>query len=96
LLLVAGLLAASTVVGGNGLVRLVDLRDQTEVLSERAFQLMQENAALRERIARLHGDDFVLETLARRQLGLVREGDIVYRFAGPDDGPPSLPPSPAP
>jgi len=41
---------------------------------------MERNARLRDEIRRLHSDDLYLEGLARRQLGLVRPNEFVYRF----------------
>jgi cell division protein FtsB len=96
LVILAGLVGVSTILGSNGLLRLIDLHQQTRTMSDRAFALMEENAARRDRILRLHGDDLLLETLARRQLGLVRTGEIVYRFAGPEDGRRSVPAPSAP
>ena len=50
------------------------------MLEERNFLLQRENEALRERIYRIRNDDRYLEKIAREELGLVRPGEIVYRF----------------
>jgi cell division protein FtsB len=76
--------AGFTVFGTNGVVRLAKLRDGEEVLTDRAFALLQENENLRQRILRLQRDDHFLEAVARSRLGLVRDGEIVYRFVPPD------------
>jgi cell division protein FtsB len=55
-------------------------------LDDKNFQLQRSNAMLRERIHRLRHDDRHLEKLAREELGLVREGEIVYRFASSESG----------
>ena len=44
---------------------------------------MQRNTRLRADITRLRTDDRYLEALARRQLGLVRPDETVYRFRHP-------------
>ena len=41
---------------------------------------MERNARLRDEVRRLRADDLYLEGLARRQLGLVRPNEFVYRF----------------
>lgn len=42
--------------------------------------MQKENEALRERIYRLRHDDLYLEKIAREDLGLVRPGEVIYRF----------------
>lgn len=84
--LVAGLtliLASVTTLGTNGVFHLVKLNRQKAVLTERAFELLQRNAALRTQLMRLRNDDYYLETLAREKRGLVGDREIVYRFAAP-------------
>jgi cell division protein FtsB len=76
--------AGFTVFGTNGVVRLSRLRASEEALASQAFVLLQRNEDLRQRILRFHRDDYFLETLARSRLGLVREGEIVYRFPPPE------------
>ncbi len=51
------------------------------MLDEKNFLLQKENETLRERVYRLRHDDLYLEKTAREELGLVRPGEIVYRFA---------------
>ena len=91
LLGVALIFAGFTVFGTNGAVRLRQLRHGEEILTDRAFALLQENENLRQRIVRLRQDDHFLESVARSRLGLVREGEIVYRFDPPDDRAPGKP-----
>lgn len=50
-------------------------------MEEKNYLLQKENEKLRERIHRLRHDDLYLEKTAREELGLVRPGEIVYRFA---------------
>jgi len=83
--------AGFTVFGTNGAVRLGQLRRGEEVLTDRAFALLQENEDLRQRILRLREDDHFLESVVRSRLGLVRKGEIIYRFAPPDDRAPMKP-----
>ena len=72
--------AASVLLGEQGIAHLLRLRGERRALGQTAFALMQRNARLREEIRRLRTDDLYLEGLARRQLGLVRPNEFVYRF----------------
>jgi cell division protein FtsB len=82
LLLTALLL--SSVFGSGGLVQLVQLHQERRALGEQAFALLEKNDDLRRGILQLRRSDRVLERLARQELGLVREGEIVYRFRAPE------------
>jgi cell division protein FtsB len=70
----------SAVFGERGLLHLQRLRQESRALEERAFILMHQNRELRSRILRLRTNDSFLEKVAREQLGLVKEGEIIYRF----------------
>ena len=80
LLLASVTVTASALVGEHGIPHLIGLRAEREDLGRTAFALLEENARLRDELRRLKKDDLYLEQLARRQLGLVRPGEIVYRF----------------
>ena len=67
----------------KGILHLIELRRQQAELSEQAFDLLQNNEALRKQIVRLHDDDRYLEELAREKLGLVGQHEVVYRFPAP-------------
>jgi cell division protein FtsB len=79
----------TTVLGESGALHLLDLRSQHVALSERAFELLRRNEALRRQILRIGQDDRHLEAMTREKLGLVREREIVYRF--PEDDEPPVP-----
>ena len=51
-----------------------------QTLTEKARQLARENKELLEEIERLRTDREYLESLGRRELGLIKEGEILYRF----------------
>jgi cell division protein FtsB len=79
LLLIA--LLGACIFGGGGLLHLRRLRAERRALAEETFTLLVKNEGLRQRILRLRSDR-ALERLARQELGLVRDGEIVYRFRG--------------
>jgi cell division protein FtsB len=74
---------ASALLGEHGVAHLLRLRAERRTLGETAFGLLQQNHRLRDAIARLKTDDVYLEGLARRQLGLVRPNELVYRLRRP-------------
>ena len=77
-------MTASALIGEDGVAHLLRLRAERRALGDTAFGLLERNRRLRDAIARLKDDDVYLEGLARRQLGLVRPNELVYRFRRPD------------
>ena len=73
----------SVLFGPHGLGYLRSLHTEREDLGRATFALLQANTRLREEIRRLRHDDLYLEQLARRQFGLVRPNETVYRFRRP-------------
>lgn len=88
--LLLGALLGSCIFGAGGLLHLGRLHTERVALGEEAFRLLSKNDDLRQRILRLRRSDRVLERLARRELGLVRDGEIVYRFRSRTDEPSSV------
>lgn len=72
--------AGASLFGSHGARQLVVIRQERQRLGERAVALLNENRARREAIRRLREDDAFLEDLARRELGLTRPNETVYRF----------------
>ncbi|TAJ83437.1 septum formation initiator family protein [bacterium] len=77
-------LSLFTTLGERGLLHLWRLWGEQKKLDETNFLLQKENEILRERIYRLRHDDQYLEKIAREDLGLVRPGEIIYRFTSPE------------
>jgi cell division protein FtsB len=80
LAVVLGGLALNGLCGSSGPRDLLALRHHRGVLTEERDRLVLDNAAFRERIARLKSDDAYLQRLIRQELGYVRPGEFVYRF----------------
>lgn len=74
-------LSLFTTFGDRGVLHLWRLWGEKTKLDERNFLLQKENEILRERVYRLRYDSHYLEKIAREDIGLVRPGEIVYRFA---------------
>ena len=85
-IVVIGLVLASMLLAPSGIPNLLALRAERQRLGEQAVALLQQNAALREQIQQLKSDDRFLEGLARRELGMTRPGEVVYRFRRPPKG----------
>jgi len=66
--------------GERGLMEVFLLRSRSKAIQEEIRRLRQENSSLAERIKRIHEDPYYLEQLARRELGMIREGEILFIF----------------
>lgn len=58
----------------------------TEVARETLAELERVADSLALRADSLETDDRALETLARERFGLIRDGEVLYRIVGPEDG----------
>ena len=65
-------------VGDKGLLDTLRARRQHEAVAASLAQQRQENARLRDDIRRLKEDPGAIESLAREELGLMREGEILF------------------
>ncbi|UCE26971.1 MAG: septum formation initiator family protein [Candidatus Coatesbacteria bacterium] len=68
-----------------GFMRLKELEAENAGLENRITAVEAENAELRYEIERMESDMEAIERLARTDLGLIKEGDEVYRFVEGDD-----------
>jgi len=66
--------------GESGFVHLYQTKIEREASLERIRILSEENKALLEEIHRLRTDMGYVESLAREQLNLVKENEVIYRF----------------
>ena len=79
-----------TVFGDRGLLRINHLHRDLDDMQERLVELKDENDKLKREIAALQSDRRYLESIARRDFGLVRGNEVIYQF------PPQARTSPAP
>ena len=54
-------------------------------LERRLVELEQANECLRAWALALESDSATIERLARERYGMIREGEVLYRFTGPAD-----------
>ena len=76
---VAGVLLVSAAWSERGLGRIWQLRGELAEAQDRNFRLVQQISALRRDLEMARSDDATLEHLARRYLGMVRPGEVLYR-----------------
>ncbi len=74
------ILGSLTFFGEKGIFNLVRLRKEVARIKERNLKLEGENQKLREEVKRLQSDKRYIEEIARKELGMVKEGEIIYRF----------------
>jgi cell division protein FtsB len=87
---VAALLLYQAMSGPRGLLKISDLRDQQQGILREIDSLEARKQELIAEKARLLTDTNYLEKLARKELGMARPGEKVYRFVG--GAPPASPP----
>jgi cell division protein FtsB len=66
--------------GERGFIHLYKMDKEREAYLKRINDLEQEKQSLLEEINRLRTDKEHVESLARRELGLIKDGEILYRF----------------
>lgn len=69
--------------GRQGLVRLHRKEMEREACLDRIHELAEKNKALLDEIRRLRNDKAYLESIAREELNLIRENEIIYKFEKP-------------
>jgi len=79
----------------RGLVQLYRTDKERQAYVQRIHDLAEENQTLLQEIHRLRSDIKYVESVARRELHLIRPNEVIYRFKGEeslDDGPGAAPP----
>lgn len=81
-LLVLGLLAFF---GERGLLHLMRLRKELSKIRQDNQEIALENERLKEEVRRLKVEKSYIEEIARKELGMVKEGEVVYQFDRPQE-----------
>ena len=84
-----GLIVAWLAFGERGLVHLYRMERERQTHLEKIHRLEAENRKLMEEIDRMRTDRDYIESVARRELGLIKDNEILYRFAEDREHPPS-------
>lgn len=69
------------VFGDNGLVELSRMRTTQKRLAQENAQLTQNNLAMYRTVERLQNDPAYIENVARRELGMIREDELIFKFS---------------
>jgi cell division protein FtsB len=81
LFLILGLV---TFLGENGILHLLRLKKEMGRIKEANLQLVKENEELKEEVRKLKQEKKYIEEIARKELGMVKEGEIIYQFEPSD------------
>jgi len=79
-LLFLGLVLAWLGFGERGFIHLYRMDRERQTYLEKINKLERENRELLDEIQRLRSDREYVENLGRREMGLVKEDEIMYRF----------------
>ena len=82
LFVVLGLL---TFFGDKGILHLVGLQKELARMNEKNLKIEEENRKLKEEVRRLQHEKRYIEEIARKELGMVKKGEIIYQFDIPAD-----------
>ena len=66
--------------GNKGLLQVYRLRKELKEIERANMELQRENERLKAEIENLRTHEKYIEELARRELGLVKKGEVVYQF----------------
>lgn len=80
------ILGTLTFFGENGILHLFRLQKEFARIKDKNFKLEEENQKLKEEVKRLQSDKRYIEEIARKELGMVKEGEIIYQFDTPSKG----------
>lgn len=74
------ILGLLTFFGDKGLLHRMRLQKELAKIQEDNRQIEMENQKLKEEVRRLKVEKQVIEEIARKELGMVKEGEIIYQF----------------
>jgi cell division protein FtsB len=81
--------------GEYSVFTLLRLKHDRQGAEEELARARREVDSLRVEARRLEGDPVAIERVARERFGMIREGETLYRFAGPADSAAKTAPVPA-
>ncbi len=69
-----------TVFGDRGLLRIFELKQDKEKIEKRLAENRADNEKLKREIIALKSDRRYLESISRKDFGLVRSNEVIYQF----------------
>lgn len=85
LILIVLAMLGFALLGDRGVLRALQSYHHKQELEQELKTLQEDQQRLREEIRLLRKDRDYWEQLARKELGLVREGELIYQFSGDED-----------
>jgi cell division protein FtsB/cell division protein DivIC len=73
-----------TFFGDKGIIHLLRLQKEWVRIKEANVKIEEENRKLREEVKRLQYEKRYIEEIARKELGMVKEGEVIYQFESPN------------
>ena len=67
--------------GDRGILHMLNLSGQKTVMAQKLVDMEEQNEKLRVEIAALRSDRRYIERIARTELGMVRDDELVFQFA---------------
>jgi cell division protein FtsL len=74
-----------TFFGEKGILHLLRLKRELTRIKEENQRAEEENQRLREEVRRLQQEKRYIEEIARKELGMVKEGEVIYQFESPNE-----------
>jgi cell division protein FtsL len=74
------ILSFFTFFGDKGILHLLRLKKELSRIQEMNIKIEEENRKLKEEVRRLQHEKRYIEEIARKELGMVKEGEIIYQF----------------
>jgi cell division protein FtsB len=69
-----------TVFGDKGLLRIYELKQDKNKINARLAESRNDNEKLKREIVALKSDRRYIESIARKDFGLVRNNEVIYQF----------------
>ena len=69
-----------TFFGDKGILHLLRLQREMARIKAQNVKIEEENQKLKEEVKRLQSEKRYIEEIARKELGMVKEGEILYQF----------------
>jgi len=74
-----------TFFGDKGIIHLLRVQKEWVRIKEANVKIEEENRKLREEVKRLQFEKRYIEEIARKELGMVKEGEVIYQFDSPEE-----------
>ena len=84
-LFVVGLIVVWLAFGERGFIHLYRMEKERQAYLEKIRKLEEANKELLDQIGRLRKDKEYIEAVARKELGLVKENELIYKFSKEQD-----------